>query len=484
MEEPISLYPFKAQEYPGKMPSYSYFLSKDFVHELHIARDVTLSKTLIDYKDEKIELTLLLGKLSLKPLGDRYAIIGYGSNACPSRLVEKEIFNLPIVKASAKNVDVVYTYEKTHYRDGHAVPATIVKKSNTSVEVWVSFLDEDQLEKMDESEGRNGRYYDLVELKNCLVTLPNGQILSPVYAYVANKKGIALKDEDPIALASVYVDNRKFKEMFEREILEIINNCKKGETINYLDFEVIPLKNQPQKFRNSLFRGIIIDPTVFNDAKRLHSFLESMLSKEYEVCIASDIYYTIEDGKWEELSKILQNWEWNKRKEELIEWHKSPEFRALCKDVIGLVVPCGRILEELSGDERKVLQQVSKVIEPSSPQMVKMAKEFIMTSVVKRFPILSYTKHARWWFVKCKNVMIMEVTDAKNSISKAKRDIKLRIEDSGWKGWIGLFVFGVVVDIALQSVLPPPLGILLEYASGGSFIIGVIANGKKIKDRH
>jgi len=476
MEEPVSSYPFHADKYPGKMPSYSYFLSKDFVHELHIVGNAPLHKAIVDYKSEKIELHLLLDKLSLKPLKDRYAIIGYGSNACPGMLVKKGIFNLPIVKASAKNIDVVYAFKKTNYG---AVPATIAKSFNTSLDVWASFLDEDQLQKMDKSEGREKKHYDLVELKNCLVTLPNGQVLSPAYAYVANKKGIALKDDQPIALASIHANNRNFSEMYEREILKIISNCKKGETKNYLDFRVIPLEKLPEKFNNPMFQGIIIDLAVFNDAERLRSFSKSMLNKDYIIAIASDIYFMIKEGMWEELSELMQNWEWNTKREKLIKWHKTQEFRALCKDVVDVVVPCGRILEELSDDEKNVLKQLSKVIEPGSPRIIEIAKEFIKTSVVKRFPILSYTKHARRWFKNCKNVLTMEIMDAPNSVSGVKKDIKIRVEKAGWRGYIYLFIFGLVADTVLEVALPPPIGTIIGKTSAGSFVIGVLADGKK-----
>jgi len=242
------------------------------------------------------------------------------------------------------------------------------------------------------------------------------------------------------------------------------------------------MKNQPEKLMNGMYQGIIIDPTVFNDRERLRSFLDSMLSKKYRNVITSDIYFLIRDGNWDELSELLQNWEWNRSKKKLIEWHKNKEFIALCKDVIGVVVPCTRILEELNNEERNVLQKIFQIIEPSSPRMVKLAKELIMTSVVKKFPILSYSKHAKRWFKNCKNVLIIEITDAKNTLSKAKSDIKMRVSESGWKGFIELFVFGVVVDKALENALPQPVGSLVGYISGGSFIVGVLVNGKKMKD--
>jgi hypothetical protein len=228
-----------------------------------------------------------------------------------------------------------------------------------------------------------------------------------------------------------------------------------------------------------MFQGIVVDSTVFNDAERLRSFLKSVLTKEYKIAIASDIYFGIKNGKWDELSELLINWEWNVKKEKLVIWHKSQEFRALCKDVIGLVVPCASVLEKLNDDERDILQRVSRIVEPNSPRMVRIAKEFVLTSVVKKFPILSYTKHAKRWFKSCKNVIIMEIADAKNSVSRAKRDIKRKVEEAGWYGYVGLFIFGLVADRALESALPPPIGALIGNAAAGSFIIGVLANGKK-----
>ena len=251
MEESVSFYPFRPKEYPGRRPSYSYFLSKDRVHEIRIRIHMPLSEAIVDYKAEKIKLSSLLEKLSAKPLQDRYAIIGFGSNVSPSRLIEKGIFDLPVVKTSAKNVDVVYAYERAHYDSEEAVPATIVRSTNTSVEIWVAFLDETQLKTMDRSEGRRTKHYDLVKLGNCLVKLPNGQTLSPVYAYVANKKGIAFKNGKPVALTSIQAENRKFEIKDETEMLNIINTCTKRHTKNHLDFEVIPPESLPKKFANS-----------------------------------------------------------------------------------------------------------------------------------------------------------------------------------------------------------------------------------------
>jgi len=247
MEEALSSYPFHPKQYPGKIPSHSYFLSKDFIHEIQTKEGLPISRSTVDFTGQQIELSMLLDKLSVKPLEDRYAVIGYGSNACPGRLVEKGIYNLPIFKVSVRDLDVVYAYDKTSYG---VVPATIVKSLNTLIEIWVSFLDEVQLKKMDESEGRKGEHYSLVKMKKCQVILPNGTVLPSAYAYVANKKGISLRNREPIAVASIQAKNRKFESLAETDMLAIAEECDRGDSTDYLDFDIIPLADFPKKFRN------------------------------------------------------------------------------------------------------------------------------------------------------------------------------------------------------------------------------------------
>ena len=261
MEKPITSYPFHPEEYPGNTPSFSYFLSKDFVHELQITADLLLSKAIVNFKAQKIELPLLLRQLSVEPLEDRYAILGYGSNASPDRLIKKGISNLPIVRVFAKNLDVVYAYEKTDYG---AIPATIVESPSTLTEIWVSFLNEEQLGKMDGSEGRKGGHYDLVELKNNLIFLPNCQVISPAYAYVSNKKGVALRYRKPIALEPIQAVHRKFDAISEKEVLNIIDTCERGESADHLNFEVIPVGDLPKRFEEAPYEILNEFLSIYN----------------------------------------------------------------------------------------------------------------------------------------------------------------------------------------------------------------------------
>ena len=226
-----------------------------------------------------------------------------------------------------------------------------------------------------------------------------------------------------------------------------------------------------------MYNGIIADLTVFNNAERLRTCLRAA-SRDYRVAIASDIYSLIRKENWEDLSALLCNWEWNVKRDKLIKWHTSSEFRATCKDAIGLFSPCIETMEKLSDEESKVLQLVSQLIEQGSAKVVRVAKELILTSTVKNFPVLSFTRHAKRWFKTCKNVMILEFSDAKDTASKAKTEIKTRVNKAGWKGRIYLFIFSTATGKLLQEILPPPVGTVVGVIGG--LVICVLTDGRKI----
>ena len=69
---PINRYPFTPGAYPGIRPKFSFFLS---------------SEGIIRLKPSKVDR--FLAERNLPPLNSRYAILAYGSNACPGQLVAK-----------------------------------------------------------------------------------------------------------------------------------------------------------------------------------------------------------------------------------------------------------------------------------------------------------------------------------------------------------------------------------------------------------
>jgi len=231
------------------------------------------------------------------------------------------------------------------------------------------------------------------------------------------------------------------------------------------------------------YKGILIDPTPLNDERRLDAFLKGNLQKEYNIGISSDIYHLIKEEKWKDLSEVLASWEWNVRRARLIEWHRSERFYKMCRRLAEVVSPCTSIMAELTEEEKSLFSKVSEMIGPASPRMVEMAKELIMTSVAKKYPILSYTRHSRNWFKKCGSVVLLQIHDARNMVHNIKKNIKTKIRDAGWTGLLLLYVFGLVADRLLEA-FPQPIPRLLGYLSAGGLIVAVIADGTEFERCH
>ncbi len=93
---------------------------------------------------------------------DSVAVIGYGSNPSPAQLARKFRGNsfagnavFPVMKGRLRDYDVVWTPVFVAYG---AMPATIIRSPGTEVEVWVTWLDADEIKRMNSSEGTGGLY--------------------------------------------------------------------------------------------------------------------------------------------------------------------------------------------------------------------------------------------------------------------------------------------------------------------------------------
>jgi hypothetical protein len=92
-------------------------------------------------------------------------VIGYGSNPAPSQLARKfrpENFEagvvIPVMKGTLKDFDVVWTPVFVSYG---AMPATITPSPGTTVDVWVTWLDEQTGWAMNATEHANPDAYPL-----------------------------------------------------------------------------------------------------------------------------------------------------------------------------------------------------------------------------------------------------------------------------------------------------------------------------------
>lgn len=149
----------------------------------------------------------------------RTPIIAYGSNAAPWVLADKFTrlygsnteYNgsmvIPVTKAILKNFDVTWL---AHFTGGGGLPATISAAPGTEVEVWLTWLDNDQLAWMNTSEevGKAGGMYSLNRMpKNQLITSGYSLSQDPL-VYVSCYGALRAPDGDAVAIAQIPANKR------------------------------------------------------------------------------------------------------------------------------------------------------------------------------------------------------------------------------------------------------------------------------------
>jgi hypothetical protein len=106
-----------------------------------------------------------LAELDVPPMAERQAVLAYGSNASPAQLARKYRHAtcsrvIPMTRGWVRHLAVVYSDHETVYG---AIPATPIVSADVCTEVFVAWLDDEQLFDLDRSEGRNyeRRAFDL-----------------------------------------------------------------------------------------------------------------------------------------------------------------------------------------------------------------------------------------------------------------------------------------------------------------------------------
>lgn len=160
------------------------------------------------------------------PAGHR-PLLAYGANASPAALTRK-LAGLPqaplfAARARLEDFDVVYSAHVSPYG---AVPATLLPSPGTSVEVHVLYLDEEQLPRLVATEPN----YDLTRLSGIVLRAELGpdDELSAVDAFVSRHGQLKL-DGAPVALAAIPAHNRRFAELGEPEVLELVRAATSPE---------------------------------------------------------------------------------------------------------------------------------------------------------------------------------------------------------------------------------------------------------------
>lgn len=194
--------------YPGSRPARSYLLSGNEVSLMEPQKG-DLGDMFVDNRtlDERLD------DVGAEPLSNRYAIVGYGSNANPAQLCKKfSDTTIPVIRGELHDYDVTYACSIAPYG---SIPATLSFCPNVLSEVWVTYLDDDQFGMMDESESRN-KSYKLVKLPS-IVKLEGGYDCKPV-AYI-HMNGA---QEGPIRLREIPARNASFYPMSQQKMMRMV----------------------------------------------------------------------------------------------------------------------------------------------------------------------------------------------------------------------------------------------------------------------
>lgn len=151
----------------------------------------------------------------------RTPVLAIGSNRAPERLKQKfghaAHHVIPVQRARLHHFDVVYSAHITNYG---AAPAMLQASPNTAVEIWVTWLDDEQLAIMHETE-RGAANYHYAELPGVKLQMEDGRVERSAYAYVSTR-GHYLHQGKPLALADVPATGRRFGQARTGDALEHI----------------------------------------------------------------------------------------------------------------------------------------------------------------------------------------------------------------------------------------------------------------------
>lgn len=170
-------------------------------------------------------------------LSGRTPVISVGSNRAPLQLRRKFGVDaeLPVTACMLQDCDVVYAATLSFYC---ASPATACPSKGSSVTLNITWLDDDQLLHMHETEAL-GVAYDFVQLDDGLVDHgPRGDDAvfgQAVFSY-QSRSGLLCFDDAPIAHKAIPPERRKFKAMTEVEVLAEIKNRTGHSTLSLDDW--------------------------------------------------------------------------------------------------------------------------------------------------------------------------------------------------------------------------------------------------------
>lgn len=216
---PINRFPFASSAYPGHRPKFSFLFTSGGIYRLNVRI-----------------LDRLLATRNLPALNRRYAVLAYGSNACPGQLLDKGLTDVPVLYGRLTGAQAVYAKRIT--TRGY-VPATLVRKRGSRMS-WVTLLTAEQLARMDGSEGRPA-VNALAEIPKVRFVVGNSR-LEPLYAYVNIADGVMIVGGRPVSLCST--GQKRAKSIFQ--------SAAAADAAKWIDLEIIPDRNPPPTYSRTI----------------------------------------------------------------------------------------------------------------------------------------------------------------------------------------------------------------------------------------
>jgi len=150
-------------------------------------------------------------------LGQRAAMLAYGSNAAPEVLARKLALSdqpVLVVPAWLDDFDVVYS---AHISPYGAVPATLQGSPGTRVRVHVVYMTQAQVGLVSATEPN----YESALIEGAVCRLDDGETIVGPAAYLSHH-GCLIEDGSEVALAAVEATGRAFEQLAEVEVLELL----------------------------------------------------------------------------------------------------------------------------------------------------------------------------------------------------------------------------------------------------------------------
>jgi hypothetical protein len=259
----------RPEMYPGTRPMWSYC----FTGEMILPVRVEAGELRVLRGGKWGSLARFVEEKTACPLGERYAVLAVGSNACPARLADTDKFGghaavaIPVLRGTMEGLVSVYAPHLAAYG---SVPSTVMSVPGASSNLWVTLLSEEELFRMDESEERGG-VYDLVEFPASLFRLDGGIRIGPVSAYCQSR---ALRDRESgqaILLECFRAAGAPFLSMSQTAVRRLVDSTaggltdpeQKGELLVHAHSLSIPLPEDanPLAPRSTPASHVAIEPS-------------------------------------------------------------------------------------------------------------------------------------------------------------------------------------------------------------------------------